>query len=369
MKFLEILVRNIKKGTVILLVLLSLVGCQTIKDAMLYKPAGDTVRWLAQDHVVPYMLGSNDLAMSCTMSEGMSPLLMSFKRVTLEPNQLAVIMNVAGGACEENRALKYELQYLRAISQNKPDVAEDALIMQKRHLAKAAVRQFEAWKSVNRFYGTIGEGECPAWSTTGSRWKIDPRLLIAPFMLDSEFDQFIYLAGLLSGLQAVNSEIQSTASIGVPKNIGAMVARGAGCLSDDDWWGVPMAMKSLVWVMIPGALPRGEDAWSRLDAADKKGEKAKVRLTHVLHAMALYNKGDMEGLKNLLRKHVAQIKKYPSNPKYRMLDSVATATLTALSDRLWTENTGHRTPMGGMGTFWDDKKASGAEVMDLDDLF
>jgi len=27
-----------------------------------------------------------------------------------------------------------------------------------------------------------------------------------------------------------------------------------------------------------------------------------------------------------------------------------------LSDRLWTENTGHRTPIGEYGSFWDDKK-------------
>ena len=41
--------------------------------------------------------------------------------------------------------------------------------------------------------------------------------------------------------------------------------------------------------------------------------------------------------------------------------------IVAVSDRLWVENTGHRTPMGQLGTFWDDQQEE-VETMDLDDL-
>ena len=50
-----------------------------------------------------------------------------------------------------------------------------------------------------------------------------------------------------------------------------------------------------------------------------------------------------------------------------MLDVVATQQVLAVSDRLWTEATGSRTPVGGLGTFWDDV-APEAEALDIDDL-
>jgi hypothetical protein len=50
-----------------------------------------------------------------------------------------------------------------------------------------------------------------------------------------------------------------------------------------------------------------------------------------------------------------------------MVDAMATQMILAISDRLWMENTGHRTPMGRLGTFWDDQKKA-VETMDLDGL-
>ena len=46
---------------------------------------------------------------------------------------------------------------------------------------------------------------------------------------------------------------------------------------------------------------------------------------------------------------------------------MATNMLVAISDRLWVENTGHRTPIGQFGAFWDDQREP-VETMDLDDL-
>ena len=225
---------------------------------------------LAKEHTVPYMLGTEDLAVSCAMSESLSPLLMAFGRVTSNPDQLGVMLGLSAGACEEQRAWDNELRYLRAMRDLRPDEAEDALITQKRHLTTAAKRQFSAYNHHVNYYGEPG-GECPD--------------------LDDEFDQFIWIAGMLSGLQALNNEIQSTTGIGVPKNIAAKVERGTSCLDDDQWWGVPMAMKAAVWAMLPGALPQGENAWERLDAAQAKGEEARVRLPNVLYAMAAYTNG------------------------------------------------------------------------------
>ena len=49
-----------------------------------------------------------------------------------------------------------------------------------------------------------------------------------------------------------------------------------------------------------------------------------------------------------------------------MIDAIAEILVTGLSDRLWTENTGKRTPLNGLGTFWDD--ASSEPKMNIDDL-
>jgi hypothetical protein len=49
------------------------------------------------------------------------------------------------------------------------------------------------------------------------------------------------------------------------------------------------------------------------------------------------------------------------------LDIVATQQILAVSDRLWTEATGSRTPIGGLGTFWDDASPA-EEALDINDL-
>ncbi len=334
------------KQALLIVTAITLSGCNLINQ-MMYKTTGDVMKGFAKDHTIPFVLEQDDMAMGCAMSEATAPLMLSFGRVTAEPDQLAVMMYLSAGACEEQRALEQELRYSRAIKQQNPDEAEDALIAQKRHLVNAAKRQYLAWQRLVTHYGEPG-GECPD--------------------LDTEFDQFIWLAGLLSGLQALNNEIQSTVAIGVPKNIGSKAERAASCLTNADWWGAPMAIKATVWAMIPGALPKGESAWERLEASDKIGERKRVRLSHVLHAMAAFTKGDMERVRNVIRSHAESIKKRPSRPSHKMIDAIATYNIQALSDRMWTQATGHRTPVGGLGTFWDEKKASNVETVDLDDL-
>lgn len=348
MKNFSVIKGLIKKSVVLTVVSLQLVGCQTFKDKVVYAPAGDIMQSLAKEHTVPYMLGTEDVVVSCAMSEALSPLLMAFGRVTTNPDQLGVMLGLSAGGCAEQRAWTDELRYLRAMRDLRADEAEDALIAQKRHLVIAAKRQYAAYKHLVTYYGEPGGEECPD--------------------LDSDFDQFIWMAGMLSGLQALNNEIQSTSGIGVPKNIASKVERGASCLDDEQWWGAPMAMKAAIWSMLPGAEPKGENAWERLKTAQEKGEAARVRLPNVFYAMAAHTKGKNDLVKDIIRRHADQVKKHPANPEYALIDKTATVQLMAMSDRLWTENTGHRTPVGGFGTFWDDKKESNIEVLDLDDL-
>ncbi len=68
----------LKKGVLVSIVSLQLVGCQTFKDKAIYAPTGDVMKNLAVEHTVPYMLSTSDVEVSCAMSEALSPLLMAF---------------------------------------------------------------------------------------------------------------------------------------------------------------------------------------------------------------------------------------------------------------------------------------------------
>ncbi|MDI9243951.1 hypothetical protein [Marinobacter sp. CHS3-4] len=339
-------VSGIRKLLAATLVGTLLSGCGAINN-MMYKTTGDVMQGFSRDHTVPYLLESQDLTMGCAMSEATAPLLMSFGRVTSQPDQLAVMLYLSAGGCAEERAREYELNSLAAMRALEAEKAEDAIIQQKRALSLAAERYFQAWQHHNEFYGKPVAGECPGF--------------------DDDLGEFIYLAGLLSGLQALNAEIQSTSSIGVPKNIGSTVARATQCLDNEKWWGAPMALRATVWAMIPGALPEGEDPFVRLDIADEQGEAAGVRISHVFHAIAAQNKSDEERLRDVIRSHAEATEETPPNEQWQFVDAMATQMIVAISDRMWMENTGHRTPMGQLGTFWDDEKEA-VETMDLDGL-
>ncbi|MCL7942886.1 hypothetical protein [Marinobacter sp. ATCH36] len=321
-------------------------GCGVVNN-MIYKTTGDVMQGFSRNHTVPYLLESQDLAMGCAMSEATAPLLMSFGRVTSEPDQLAVMLYLSAGGCAEELAREHELASLGALRAGDAEEAEDAMIRQKRALSLAARRYHRGWKHHNAFYGKPESGECPGF--------------------DNDLGEFIYMAGLMSGLQALNAEIQSTSSIGVPKNIGSTVARATSCLENDKWWGAPMALRATVWSMIPGALPDGEDPFQRLDIADEQGKEAGVRISHVFHAIAAQNKGDHDRLRSVIRSHAEAIDETPANEEWTFVDAMATQMIVAISDRMWMENTGHRTPTGKLGTFWDDEKET-VETMDLDDL-
>ncbi len=325
---------------------MALTGCSAVNH-VLYKTTGDVMQGFSKDHTVPYLMQTDDLAMSCAMSEATSPLLMSFGRVTSDPDQLAVMLYLAAGGCAEERAREDELASLAALHALRANQAQDFAIRQKRHYALAARRYFSGWQHHNIHYGAPDEAECPDF--------------------DEELDGFIYLAGLLSGLQALNAEIQSTSAIGVPKNIGSTVARATSCLDNETWWGAPMALRATVWAMIPGAQPEGEDAFERLEAADRQGEQAGVRLSHVFHAIAAINKGDQARLRDVIRRHAEAIETTPPAPDWVMVDRMASQMMLAISDRLWVEHVGYRTPMGQLGSFWDDQPEA-TETMDLDDI-
>lgn len=328
-------------------------GCKAINQFLvkpMIKPTGDALTLLAEAHVIPELLTTDDMSAGCAGAEALGGMVSAVGRITEEPLELQVMLGLAGGGCEEGRAFEKELAYLRFIRAQQPDMAQDALISQKNHHVKAAKRFYAGWLALIKFNdGKEIGGECPD--------------------LEQEFDQLVWLAGLLDGLQALNHDILSGIGTGVPKNIAAQAERAIGCLDNKKWFGIPLAFKAAVWSLLPGALPEGENAWERLEQADLIGENANIRLTHLVHIIAAYSKGDMERVRAVIKRHAEKTAETPAFAQYRLLDAAATEGITRVSDRMWTEAVGHRTPVGQLGTFWDENAADDIETVELDDLF
>lgn len=324
-------------------VLLSLSGCA---KQIFTLTAGMTETYSA-DYMVPDIMQSRDVHISCAMGEAMVPLIHSMSLLNSGLDKITLMTMMTAATCSQEQANEQELRYLRALKDNNTAAATDARILMKQFYAEAAKRQFNAYNLLNKQFGKVGKENCPR-------------------LLDDQ-QQLTYLIGLLSGLQAVDSDMQSTAGL-VPRDIAARVERGAKCLDNEKWFGIPMAMRATVWTLLPGGVPQGEDNWQRLAEASAIGEAQQVRLAHVLYAMAARAKNRDDLVRAIIKRHAHVSKQQPGKREYRLLDTMATVQLRAISDQMWTAATGHRTPFGELGSFWDEQKTVDLDGIDINEF-
>lgn len=350
---------RLKWAALTVLTAMYLDGCKPINQFFVksfVKPAYDATVLLTEQVVLPYAFETEDLEMSCMGVEANINLVMSGDRSTHNPTALGAILFTAAGSCEEERAFQKELEYLRYIRLQQPDQAQDAMIQQKIHHAKAAKRFLIGWNNLVGEYKQYNKhieigGECPVKE------------------LAQEYDQIVWMIGMFAGAQAMNHDILSGVGVGVPKNLAAVTERAMGCLNNTKWFGIPLALKATIWSLLPGSLPDGEDNWARLDQADALGEAAGLRLPHLMHLIVAHAKGEDKIARAVIKKHAKNIVEVPAHPRFATLDAVAKNGVQRISDKMWTEATGHRTPVGSLGTFWDENPADDIETVDLDDLF
>lgn len=328
------------RALIVAAVLIALTGCSSI-----YRTTGWFAYDFSESYAMPYVMKTDDTQMGCAMSEAMTPMLLSFSELTWSPDRLATTMYMQSGACAEAEANEEGLTYLRAYKSQNIGEAKDARIRQKRLFALAAQRQYKGYQHLVAEFGEPGE-TCPDMD---------------------EDEEFFWMLGLVSGLQAVMSDVRGQGEVGVPKDIAMKSVRGSQCLNAKRWWGVPKAMQAAVWTMMPDNAPDGVDPWQELaDASEMAGESG-VRLAQAVEVVIADGSGNEERLRDAIRRHAQSVKTKSPNDQYRMLDIVATQQVLAVSDRLWTEATGSRTPIGGLGTFWDDASPA-EEALDIDDL-
>ena len=311
--------------------LLALASCQSA----VYSTTGKVMSAYAVDHILPSMMQSDDVGMACETGVSMGSFLMSFERVADRPDKAALVTLMSAGMCAEGEAWEAELTQLRALRDSRASEAQDARIREKEAHYTAARRFHEAYQRLVSAYGdpTI---QCPS---------LQPA------------DEIIFLLGLSAGALAVLHDRAADGAAEVPLDLPRRVAHGAACLDEERWWGVPAALQAAVWVSIPGATPYGVDSWEVLVDAANGGDDDGVRLARAFLVQSAAAFGRTDEVRHAISDQARMLKEHPADPAWRMLDRYGTLMIQHESDKLWTSATGHRTPRGALGTFWDDPPA------------
>jgi hypothetical protein len=92
-----------------------------------------------------------------------------------------------------------------------------------------------------------------------------------------------------------------------------------------------------------------------------------IRIPQVIAAQVYLGQGKIEEVKNIIRSSSELSQQTPASQEFKILNQVSKLQLQAISDRLWTEATGKRTPLGKIGSFWDDSKET-IETINIDDI-
>ncbi len=295
---------------------------------------GDMMSAYTVEEMTPYLLESDDLGMACETGVSMGAYLMSFERVTDPPDKAAISTLVTAASCAQVEVWEAELASLRAIKAGVGADAQDARIRERRAHGVAAKRFYRAWRRVGAAYGAPG-GACPE--------------------LEEESDELTWLMGMLAGAQGIQHDRASGGMAGMPLDVPRKAARGILCLNNAKWWGVPRALSAAIWTSIPGAAPEGVDPWKVMAEATAVGISSGMRLAQVIEAQAIAAAGRTQQVRAAIVAHAKAIEARPAAGRFRLLDLNATLQVQVLSDRMWTEATGHRTPIGALGTFWDDE--------------
>lgn len=322
-------------------------GCSQIK-----KTGANVVLRNVEKDLIPPLFGIDDVQMSCVAGESQAPLLLAVEGgMKADAHEILVLLYASAGVCSEQRAFEHEMRYLRASKANLIDEAQDARVMQKREAETAARRQMAGFKHLEAYFevgkkAPIG-AKCP-------KFKRD-------------FDEFVYMMGLIEGMQGMVNDIAAQQVVGVPKDIAAKVERAMQCLDNNKWWGTPMATRAVIWTLLPGAGEGKGDPWEVIKQNMRVADRTGVRLPYALYAMAAQAKGDEALIRDAL-KAFAATQDSAINPKYRMVDALASMIMYNVSDRYYTEKTGSRTPPGSMGRFWDEVPAQQEDGIEIDDL-
>lgn len=310
-----------------------------------YKMLGDEIYLFTEHRIIPYELADNDFGMACHAATAMAAPALTFERVGTHVGRMAVLLSTANGMCAEGDAFEQELIVLRGLYRADPFEAQDARIRQKRLLELAARRQLVAWNRFVQVYGDLPEGKCPKFR--------------------SDFDEMVFMVGIIGGVQGVLNDAQAGQVVGISREIAPKAAHLSECLDSAKWWGVPESIRVALWNILPSNAPEGVEPMKMLHEIATRGGLQGVRLGYLTWTMAAWGSGDRATTRQALQEFAQAGQSGRIDPQYRMLDAIAEGVMRGMSDRLWTEAVGYRTPQGALGTFPGDKPAGSTDISDL----
>lgn len=328
--------------------LVLLAGCSANP---IYTTTGVVLSNYSEGEATPYVMQMSDAEMACALGEGIDPLLYSFSRVTEAPDSTGSLLMLLAGNCSEYRAWEAELDYLREDYAGNVPAAKDARERAKRLNAETAKRRHIAYQRAMAAY------------------DFDPGAdeLECPFLFEEQ-DELTFMVGLLTGLQAIVNDANSGAMAGVPRNIAPQAEKAATCLDNEKWGGLPNAIRSLVWLLLPDTRPDlGPDPWEVLENSSKLSVAAGFRVSMALEAVAAETFGKPEVLADVVARFAEADNTIVVRDDYRLLDEVARDVIQFSSDKHWSANYGYRTPRRHFGKMSPESEEE-AEAMDLDDL-
>ncbi len=311
---------------------------------------GRTVDKVTLKRLAPGMLAVGDVGLGCASGGALSPALIALGHRTdgkKEPKKAAALTLIAAGMCSERAAWEADLERSRlrymAGHGGSPVLGtamEDLTIKAQRFHREAAARNLAAYQRVVEVYGAPTEDQaCP------------PRL--------RERDELLFVLGMTAGLLATLHDVQAERSVGVSQSIPNRVVEGAACLDNDRWWGLPGALESAVAGSLSGAVAPKQDPWVGLEAAAVRGEASGLWLGRALQLQTAYSAGRTEDMWAAIEAHGASLARSAgagedgsgaANPDYALLNAYASEMIEFRSDIFWIEATGHRTPLGQLGT-------------------
>jgi hypothetical protein len=303
---------------------------------------GNVMNDYATEHMIPYLLSEGDTDAACGAGLAFGAFLSSFERVTDAPHRAAIPSLLSAATCAESQAWENELRSLRAIKDGKPQEAKDARIAQQRAHQTAAVRLYSAYRRTVIQYGEPG-ATCP--------------------VLETEYDQLVWMLGMMAAITGIQHDRAAGGAAGIPMDAPPKAARGMACLNNQAWWHVPSAVQGAIWATVPGSGPEDIDPWKQMMNAAQAGDQTGVRLARAVHIQAARGSGKTDIMKASIMAFGETVKSVAPAARWKTLDRMAFIQVRAISDQLWTEAEGHRTPFQGVG----DLPGKEEPVEDADD--
>ncbi|MFE8072208.1 hypothetical protein QQM79_14220 [Marinobacteraceae bacterium S3BR75-40.1] len=333
----------IKAGLLLCLVMMA--GCSSNP---IYSTTGWVLKGYAEDEATPYFLQLSDPAMACAAGDALDPLVYSFSRVGHTPRKSGSLLMLLAGTCGVMQAWDAELRAIRFEQAGNITQASDARTEQERWLAIAAARRLQTYqRAMEAFEYDPGQehAECPDF--------------------DNRQDELTFALGLLTGMQAVLNDAGAGVVAGVPRNIAPRAAIASRCLDNDDWAGMPQAIRAAVWLLLPDSKPiSAPDPWKLLQQSNRMGLAQGIRVSSALMAVMAQTKGNTEMLAEAV-KALAPGEDFTPSEQYRIVDAIAFRELLAVSDRYWTQHFGERTPRVQLGRLSKPKPMDNEALDDL----